>query len=200
MPISPSLPIISGHFVELSFTAYDEDGEVVEIAKADDPLGYVHGYGQIPPGLERALDGLTPGQVRDITLEPADGYGDHDPDGVFEVERTDFPNPAAVKIDDEFVAEGPDGSHVPMRVIDVRDDSVVVDTNHPLAGHKIRFDVKVETVRPATEQEIAEAEAEMEHDHDHEGCTDESHDHGHSHGDPSLVQLGIGPKKPGPPS
>jgi FKBP-type peptidyl-prolyl cis-trans isomerase SlyD len=96
------------------------------------------------------------------------------------------------------MAHGPDGDPIAMRVLEVHDDAFVVDTNHPLAGQKVRFEVVVASVRAATEEEIAEAQSDLEqradhdNDHDHSGCGhDHSHDgHDHDHGAPTeLVQL-----------
>ena len=198
--MSPSTTQIGpGTFVELSYTLYDEDGDVIEKAEPTAPLSYVHGYGQIIPGLERQVEGMSAGQQREITVPSGEGYGDHDPEGVFEVDRSDFPNPENIKINDEFVAEGADGMNVPMRVLDILDDTFVVDTNHPLAGQRLRFEVTVSAVRPATAEEIAQAEADLEeHDHDHDGCDHDHGDGGHSHGHGAgeLVQLSGKPRSP----
>ena len=104
------------------------------------------------------------------------------------------------------MAEGPDGDPVAMRVIEVQADAFVVDTNHPLAGQKVRFEVEVASVRAATEEEISEAQTELEqiiaeeadgcgcghehgegedHDHDHDAV-----EHTHDHAPAGLVQLG----------
>jgi FKBP-type peptidyl-prolyl cis-trans isomerase SlyD len=191
--------------VTLAYTLYDEDDDVVESSEPGDPLTYVHGYGQLVPGLERALEGLSKGAVQDVVVEAEDAYGDHDPEGVFEVDRSEFPDPAAIKIDDEFVAEGDGGHQLTMRVIEVLDEGVIVDTNHPLAGQKLRFHVEVGDVRPATAEEIEVAEKELaeamdahDDDHDHSACGhDHSHDHPHDHahespgGTSGLITLGV---------
>lgn len=185
-----------GTHVALSYVLFDEDGDVVDQADEGEPLEYVHGYGQIVPGLERALDGLFAGAAKEVTVEVDEAYGPHDPEGVFEVDKTDFPDPTTVQINDEFMAEGDDGLEVPMRVIDILDDAFVVDTNHPLAGQRLRFQVKIGAVRPATDDEIKQAEHDLahaeEHDHDHSGC---GHDHSHDHEQTGLISIG---KKPLP--
>jgi FKBP-type peptidyl-prolyl cis-trans isomerase SlyD len=181
-------------FVTLAYTLYDEDGDVIDTADRNEPLTYVHGYGQIVPGLEQALEGLAQGATRSVVVEPEDGYGGYDDEGVFEVDKDDFPNPSAVKIDDEFIAEAPDGDSFHMRVVEILPDAFVVDTNHPLAGEKLRFEVEILEVRPATDVEIAEAERQAEeHDEDHEhdghACNGHSHHH-HDEPDDRLVVLG----------
>jgi FKBP-type peptidyl-prolyl cis-trans isomerase SlyD len=93
------------------------------------------------------------------------------------------------------VAQGPDGEAIAMRVVEVLPEAFVVDTNHPLAGQTLRFEVEVSSVRPASEDEIAQAQADLEHqlEHDHSGCGHDhgdghGHDHAHSHDEP-LIKL-----------
>src|SRR5688572_10592825 len=148
--------------VTLSYVLFDEDGEAVDQATRDEPLRYVHGYAQIVPGLEKGLEGLRAGERREIVVEPPDACGEHDEEGIFEVERADFPDAEQVVIGDEFVAEGPDGEPIAMRVVEVLDEAFVVDTNHPLAGQRVRFEVEVSEVRPASDDEISRAQDELE--------------------------------------
>lgn len=165
-------------FVTLAYTLYDEDGEIIERSEADDPLTYVHGYGQIVPGLERALEGMAPGATRSVVVPPEDGYGEYDDEGLFEVARADHPELEDAQVDDELVAEGPHGEEIAMRVVGIADDMITLDANHPLAGVTLRFDIEILDVREATEEEIAEAEEELEMAD--EGCDDPTHDHGSS--------------------
>ena len=125
-----------------------------------------------------------------------DGFGEKDDEAMFEVEKTDFPNHGEVKPGDEFLAEGPEGESIAMRVVEVLDETFVVDANHPLAGQTLRFEVLVSEVRPATEEEIAEAQSDLEdmiERADDEPCCDHDHgDHTHTHEhdeQPRLVQL-----------
>ncbi len=186
-------------FVSLEYTLHDEEGELLDSSDPEDgddghPIDYVHGYGMLVPGLEAALVGLETGDEREILVSAEDGYGEHDDDLVLEVERSEFPDPAKVVPGDEFVAESPEGDDVPMRVVEVKGDSVIVDANHPLAGVALRYNVKVLVVRKATEEEIESAARELAEAEEHEhgpGC---DHDHdGEDAGSP-LVQLGA--KKP----
>jgi FKBP-type peptidyl-prolyl cis-trans isomerase SlyD len=183
--------------VVLEYTLKDEKGTVLDSSDAEDgePIVYVHGYGMLVPGLEVALMGLEVGSVKDVTVSPDEGFGDRDDELVLEIDRSDFPDPKKVAIGDEVVAESPDGDEVPMRVVEVKADTVVVDANHPLAGVTLRYSVIVKEVAQASEEEIAEAAAGFdEAGYDEEGCDDPTHDHsheGHSHGPKTgdLVQL-----------
>lgn len=189
-------------FVTLSYVLFDAQGERVDHATVSEPLTYVHGYAQIVPGLERGLTGLKAGEKREILVEPDEGFGDRDDEGIFEVDKADFPDSADVTAGDEFVAQGPDGEPIAMRIVEVLEEAFVVDTNHPLAGQRVRFEVEVSEVRQASEEEIATAQADLEHHigGDHSGCNhdhgeggghthDHDHDHGHN-GSEQLVRLG----------
>jgi FKBP-type peptidyl-prolyl cis-trans isomerase SlyD len=195
--------------VVLEYTLTNENGDVLDSSDAEDgePIEYVHGYGMLVPGLEAALADLAVGDTKDVTVSPEEGFGDRDEDLVMEVDRSDFPDPKAIAIDDEVVAESPDGEEVPMRVVEVKDETVIVDANHPLAGVTLRYSVKVIEVAQATDEEIEEAAAGLEeagygggcddptHDHSHDG-----HDHGHGHGHDHPKNTGdlvqISSKKP----
>jgi FKBP-type peptidyl-prolyl cis-trans isomerase SlyD len=166
-------------YVKLAYTLYDEDGDVLDRTEDEAPLSYLHGYGQVVPGLERGVEGMTQGDERSVIVPPSEGYGDYDPEAVVEIERTDFPE--GVAVGDEFVAESDDGEAVPMTVLEVKEDACVVDTNHPLAGETLRFLVTVLEVRPATDSELREAE---------EALLPE----------PALIPLGRKPKDRGLPS
>jgi FKBP-type peptidyl-prolyl cis-trans isomerase SlyD len=167
--------------VTVAYTLYDEDGDVIDSTDVEAPLSYLHGYGQIVPGLERALEGLCKGDGRSIVVPPQLGYGEYDPEGVLEVERGEFPNAEGIEVGDEFVAESDDGDEVPITVLEIKEDALLVDTNHPLAGETLRFDFTVVDVRPATDVEIAEAEKAVSPE-------------------PPLLSLGRKPKDRCPPS
>ena len=148
-------------FVTLAYTLYDEDGDVLDRTDDDQPLSYLHGYGQLVPGLERGIEGMTKGQLRSVVVQPGDGYGEYEPEAVFEIERSDFPRPGEIAAGDEFVAESDDGQGIALTVLEVKGDSCIVDTNHPLAGEVLRFEVTVLDVRAATDGEIRKAEQTM---------------------------------------
>jgi FKBP-type peptidyl-prolyl cis-trans isomerase SlyD len=177
-----SLSVGPDTVVTVRYVLFDEHGEAVDEATEAEPLTYIHGYAQIVPGLERGLTGLHAGDRREIVVEPAEAFGEHEDSGVFEVDRADFPDASEIEPGDEFVAQGPDGEPLAMRVIEVLPDSFRVDANHPLAGQTVRFEVQVSDVRAASEEEITEAQADLEGraEHVHAGCCD-GHDHAHEH-------------------
>lgn len=174
-------------FVVLDYVLKDSEGEVVDRSDGEDgePIRYVHGYGMLVPGLEVRLKGLAKGDQRDILVPAAEAFGEHDEELVLEVDRAEFPDPKVVAVGDEFIAESPDGDEAVMHVVEVRDDVVVVDANHPLAGTDLVYSVTVRELRPATSEEIEAAARELEE------AEDSAHVHGPDCGhDPSLVQLG----------
>jgi FKBP-type peptidyl-prolyl cis-trans isomerase SlyD len=184
-PIGPDTCVI------LSYTLFDEQDEAVDRATESEPLTYIHGYAQIVPGLEKRLEGLHAGDKKTFVIPPEEAFGDHDEDALLAVDKADFPDSATVAAGDEFMAHGPDGEPIAMRVVEVQDDIFVVDTNHPLSGQHVRFEVEVRAVRPATEEEIAAAQTELEEriedanddacDCGHEHGDGEAHDHDHDH-------------------
>jgi FKBP-type peptidyl-prolyl cis-trans isomerase SlyD len=145
--------------VVLEYELRDEEGEVLDSSETEtgEPIVYVHGYGMIVPGLEIAVTGMKPGETKEVTVSPEEGFGEHDEELVLDVDRSEFPRPDQVAVGDELVAESPDGDEVIMRVLEVKEDSVVVDANHPLAGKTLRYEVKVKAVRQASDEEIAAA-------------------------------------------
>jgi FKBP-type peptidyl-prolyl cis-trans isomerase SlyD len=173
--------------VTLDYELRGDDGDLLDASKGDggEPIRYVHGYGMLVPGLEAALVGLRAGDEREVVVPAAAGYGERDEDLVLEIDRDEFPDPKAVEVGDEFVAESPDGDEIAMNVVEVKGDVVVVDANHPLAGMTLHYQVKVCNVREATEEEIEQAAADLDEAHEHVHGPDCDHDHDHE-----LVGLG----------
>lgn len=141
--------------VTLSYELCDAEGEVVEASGDNDPLELLLGYGDAAPALERALEGLTAGQRTHVELEPEEGFGLRDPNGFIEVDAADLP--AGLSPGDELTADREGGGMVPLKVVEVLPDVVVLDTNHPLAGQRVRLRVALLTVKPASPERIAAA-------------------------------------------
>jgi len=144
-----------GAWVELHYTIKNTRGQVVDSTQGEGPVAFVWGTGAVVPGVEAALEGAAAGDVITVTVPPEDGYGERSERDLFAVDPSEFPDPTAVKVGDEFNAEGDDGAELTMRVVEVHDDHVMVDANHPLAGQTLEWVVRVLKVRPATEAERA---------------------------------------------
>lgn len=137
----------------IHYTLTDNDGQTLDSSEGGDPLGYLHGAGNIIPGLEKALEGKETGEKVNVKVEPAEGYGERNEDLVQEVPRAAFEGVDHVEPGMQFEAQSPDGNVVRVTVTEVGDDQVTVDANHPLAGQTLNFDVEVAEVRDATEEE-----------------------------------------------
>jgi FKBP-type peptidyl-prolyl cis-trans isomerase SlyD len=142
-----------GAVVSFNYTLTDDDGNTIDSSEGCAPLSYLHGYDNIIPGLENALDGVDVGFSAKVVVEPADGYGEFDEEAVFEVDRDKFPPEIELAPGMQFAGETPSGD-VPLTIMDVRDDAVVVNANHPLAGERLHFDVEVVDIRAATDDEL----------------------------------------------
>ncbi len=144
--------------VSFAYTVKDEAGEVLDTSEGREPLAYLHGMGQIVPGLEQAMAGKEPGEQLRVVVEPAEGYGEHDPQLIQPVPRDRFQGVDDIQPGMQFTAQTEAGPRT-VTVTEVTDDQVTVDANHPLAGQTLHFDVKVVEVREATPEELAHGHA-----------------------------------------
>ncbi len=144
-----------GTWVKLRYAVRDADGEAV----AEETIERLFGYGQLLPSIEQAIGGASPGATKTARLRPQDGFGQRDPTAVVEVERSEFPPDA--EPGDHFQAEDVQGNFVLLTVLDVNDERVVVDRNHPLAGQSLAVDLEILDVRVADSDEIQAAEAAL---------------------------------------
>jgi FKBP-type peptidyl-prolyl cis-trans isomerase SlyD len=138
--------IREGSQVALEYTLTDESGTVIESNKGKQPMIYIHGKSQIIPGLEKELSGMKVGEERKIQVKPEDGYGPVNPDAFQEVPKDKLP-PEALKVGAMLMAQGPKGEGVPVRVHEIKDTTVIMDFNHPMAGKTLSFDVKVSEIK-----------------------------------------------------
>ena len=149
-----------GTVVTLSYQLLDAEGDVVEASEPGEPLEILFGFAEAPPRVEQALDGCAVGQAKEVVLPPDEAFGERDPDALIYVDPAELPPGAAPG--DEFEAEGPDGAVVPLKVVDIGPDSVVLDTNHPLAGQKVRLRLTVLAVGLPRPERVEAATARLE--------------------------------------
>jgi FKBP-type peptidyl-prolyl cis-trans isomerase SlyD len=150
--------------VGLDFTLRLDDGQVVGSSEEGEPLQFLHGHGQIIPGLETALTGMELGQEKDVVVEPDEGYGKRNPEALQLVPKNAFPPDTELSPGMGLQMRDQQGRVFQAYVVEVRDDGVVLDFNHPLAGKTLHFHVKVVDLREATDEEL-------EHGHVHEEGT-----------------------------
>jgi len=154
----PILPTISaqtekvkiqdGSQVSIQYTLLDEKGNQIESNKGGNPFKYTHGKGDIIPGLENGLEGMKVGEEKTIEVKPKDAYGKIQPEAFQEVPRKNVPS-EFLKVGAQLVARNPHGQSMPVRVHEIKDETVVLDFNHPLAGKTLTFEVKIMAVQPA---------------------------------------------------
>jgi FKBP-type peptidyl-prolyl cis-trans isomerase SlyD len=146
--------------VSLEYRLHLGDGQVVDESEPGQPLAYMHGRGQIVPGLEGQLEGMAAGESKQVVVPPSQGYGEHDPRGLQEVPREMFPPNANLQAGMTISAQTADGDVIPITIRELKGEKVVVDLNHPMAGKTLHFDITVREVRAATDEE-------KEHGHAH---------------------------------
>jgi FKBP-type peptidyl-prolyl cis-trans isomerase SlyD len=145
--------------VAFGYRMRDAEGEIVESSEPDEAISFLWGYGQVAPPLEVALAGLATGQTKRIELRPEDAFGDRDEDALIHVDKDEFPS--SIAVGEEYEAESESGELVSLRVLEVTEESVVLDTNHPLAGQRIELEITVLAVRLGSAEELAAATADL---------------------------------------
>jgi FKBP-type peptidyl-prolyl cis-trans isomerase SlyD len=159
MPLTPATSqttdtkqtVTDGKSVSLEYTLTLDDKSVIESNVGKQPLIYTHGTQQIVPGLEKALEGLAVGDTKEVTVPPAEGYGKTNPNALQEVQKQLLP-PDALVVGTRLQGKAPDGHMVYPRVAEIKEDTVVLDFNHPLAGKTLHFDVKILAIQPGQPQ------------------------------------------------
>ena len=136
------MTITDGSKVKIDYTL-TMDGEVVDSSEGRSPLAYTQGSGQIIPGLEKALLGLEAGDEKQVVVSPQEGYGEVNPGAFRQIPKTSLPEDLVPKVGMMLAVQGPAGQSRPVKVSEVKDDSIAVDLNHPLAGKTLNFKVKV---------------------------------------------------------
>jgi FKBP-type peptidyl-prolyl cis-trans isomerase SlyD len=140
--------------VKFNYTLKDDEGNVLDQSPEGQPLAYLHGHSNIIPGLEQQLEGKSAGEQVNAVVEPADGYGEYQEQAVQHVPRDNFQGVDDIQPGMQFQSEA-GGQVMLVTVTDVNDDEVIVDANHPLAGKRLTFDVEIQEVRAATEDELS---------------------------------------------
>jgi len=146
--------------VSFHYTLTDDDGQQLDSSVGKEPLAYLHGAGNIIPGLENALTGKAVGDAMTVAVSAAEGYGEVQKELIQDVPRSSFQGIDEIEIGMQFEAQTGQGGAVPVTVTAVTDEMITVDGNHPLAGKNLNFDVTIEAIRDATEEEL-------EHGHVH---------------------------------
>ncbi|MGF6332624.1 FKBP-type peptidyl-prolyl cis-trans isomerase SlyD [Pseudomonas sp. BS3782 TE3695] len=159
--------IAANKAVSIDYTLTNDAGEVIDSSAGGAPLVYLQGAGNIIPGLEKALEGKAVGDEVNVTVEPEDAYGEYSAELVNTLDRKNFEGVDELEVGMQFHASAPDGQ---MQIVTIRDldgDDVTVDGNHPLAGQRLTFQVKIVDIRDASQEEIAHGHVHGEGGHHH---------------------------------
>jgi FKBP-type peptidyl-prolyl cis-trans isomerase SlyD len=136
------------------YTLTDDQGQIIDSSAGRDPLTYLHGSGQIVPGLEKQMEGRSAGDKFSADVAPEEGYGVHHPELMQEVPREAVQGVEDIQPGMQFQGRGPQGE-INVTVTRVENDKVFIDGNHPLAGKTLHFAIEVADVREASAEELA---------------------------------------------
>ena len=140
-------------YVTIDYTLKNKDGEVIDSSEGKSPLEFIHGYGFLISGLEKELIGKEENESFSVVIPPEEAYGAYDPNLVIQLPREQFDTDAEIEPGMQFQAGMP-GSAALVTVTEVKDDLITIDANHFLAGKDLFFDVKILSVRDATQDEL----------------------------------------------
>ncbi len=141
--------------VSIEYTLKLEDNSVVDTNVNADPLTFIFGSGQVIPGLEKELEGMKVGDNKKVTVIPEEGYGETNPKALVEVAKDKIPE-GALKEGAMLQGQSADGASVYARVSEVKESTVVLDHNHPLAGKTLHFDVKIMEINDAPKEQSSQ--------------------------------------------
>jgi len=141
--------------ISMHYKLTDDEENILDSSEGAEPLTYLHGAGNIIPGLEKELVGKVAGDSMKVKVEPEEGYGEINAELIQTVPREAFQGVESIEAGMSFETQGPDDSVQRIVVKEVEGDDIIIDANHPLAGTTLHFDVEIVSVREATEEEIA---------------------------------------------
>ncbi|NTV24301.1 MAG: peptidylprolyl isomerase [Nanoarchaeota archaeon] len=148
------MTLATGTKVKFHYTGKLQSGEVFDSSEGKEPLVFEVGKEMIIPGLEKEIVKLSVGDKKTIEVSPEEGYGHEVADLLQEIPKAKFPQSMGLEKDAVVYLKTPDGQTIPARVKDVKEHTIVLDFNHPLAGKDLYYHVKVVSVRPASVEEL----------------------------------------------
>ncbi|SFV87276.1 FKBP-type peptidyl-prolyl cis-trans isomerase SlyD [hydrothermal vent metagenome] len=146
--------------VEMHYTLKNDNGDIIDTSKGQEPMPFLQGHGNVVPGLEKAIEGLKKGDTCDVAVEAKDAYGEFHAEAVQEIPMEALQEVPDLKVGMELQSQDENGNPFIVIVKKIEGETVTVDANHPLAGQTLHFSVSIEGVRDATENEL-------EHGHVH---------------------------------
>ena len=152
--------------VSLSYTLKNDAGDIVDQSPEGQPLVYLHGASNIIEGLEDGLEDSEVGSEFQVDVPPKKGYGEIQPRLISDLPKTRFPEPDNITLGQKFVIESPQGPKS-IKIVEIKDDSVVVDANHELAGQTLHFSGSIVDIREGTPHELNHGHAHGPGGHQH---------------------------------
>jgi FKBP-type peptidyl-prolyl cis-trans isomerase SlyD len=160
--------VAKNRVISISYTLTDDNNRIIDSTSGSESFDYLHGFENIVPGLEQALEGKNQGDRFSVTIPAAKAYGERDDRMILDVPRNRFQEAESVKEGMRFHVETAQGVQM-VTVTQVADQTVTIDGNHPLAGLDLTFDVTINGVREASAEELAHGHVHA-HGHSHDGC------------------------------
>ena len=139
----------AGDTVQIHYKGTLKDGAVFDTSEGREPLEFTVGSGQIIPGLDRALPGMSVGDEKKVEIDCADAYGPKNPDAMQSVPRAQVPDEIPLEVGTQLQVQTAEGQVMPVVVADVTEETVTLDANHPLAGQDLTFEISVVDVKAA---------------------------------------------------
>lgn len=133
----------SGDKVQIHYTGKLDDGTTFDSSAGRDPLEFELGSGQVIAGFDKAVEGMTEGDTKSVTLDPDEAYGQRHDQLVQEVPKNALPDDLEPKVGMALQSRSPDGQVTQLTVTEVKDETITVDANHPLAGQPLNFDIEL---------------------------------------------------------
>ncbi len=133
----------AGDTVKVHYTGTLDDGTIFDSSEEREPLEFQLGEGQVIPGFEDAVVGMNVGDIKTTRISSEEAYGLHDEDMVLTVPREQFPPNIEPELDQQLQLRQPDGSSFVVTIIDITEDNVTLDGNHPLAGEALTFTIQL---------------------------------------------------------
>ncbi len=135
-----------GDKVQIHYTGTLEDGSTFDSSEGRDPLAFTVGSGQIIPGLDKEIPGMAVGDKKTVVIEPAEAYGDSQPEAIQAIPRSNVPPEIPLELGLQLQMQSPSGQVVPVTVVELTEEEVTLDANHPLAGKALTFAIELVSI------------------------------------------------------
>ena len=136
----------AGDTVKIHYTGTLEDGSTFDSSQGREPLEFELGSGQVIPGFDNAVDGMTVGEKKTVNIPAAEAYGEHQPERVQKVPRNALPPEITPEVGMPLMATDPNGAQMQFTITEMDDESITVDGNHPLAGKDLNFELELVSI------------------------------------------------------